>query len=553
MTGADDRSPRHREDDEVTGSCEYRRRGGVVAGRPPRTAGDPMQRLHAPPLQRALALALLFGAASVARSGVEAPDGAQSAQPPARPTPSAVADAERRDREGELRRRFLPEPMAPDRLGRLPAELDLDEEARALYPRVVERYEAAWRELQGEDARQIAVRLPAAFRFDHASGDFDEVHTPEYLDLLRLRDRLMARIETVEETFVREVVALAGPEGAAAARAFRLARTRELHARPARLPAAAIDLVDLLSRAGIPGTELEPLDLALGQYAERLIEATRVRHRTLADLDREEAEYRVALGPEWRAARDAEEILSIERDLAQLAVAAVLADMPIRDLNQRSIEQFRRALVPESGRRAIDAYQRLVHPALFEDERAFQALLEEFVALPSGTPEQATAAVDIARSLEDRLRGPGQQAVELADAVITASQLPPTDATAARILLEAKIEGVLARRRGAVRDGVRQLQVILSGEQATFARRLEDALATLAAQDRAGAFLQASLEERARELAVIEAIAREAATRPADALPPPETQPAGSEPTEPEAAPPEERPERPSRGSRRGR
>lgn len=503
-------------------------------------------RLTEPAVPRAALLALLLVCAG--------PVAAQTEPSPTTLSARAVADAERRERERELQRRFLPEPMSADRLARLPDELRFDDEARTLYPRVVERYDAAWSELRGEDARQIAVRLPAAFRFDHASGDFDEVHTPEFLELLRLRDRLAARIDAVEDAFIREVVSLAGPQGAAAARAFRLARTRELHARPARLPAAAIDLVELTARAGIPAAELAPLDLALGQYAERLIEATRVRHRVLAELDREEAEYRVALGPEWQAARDAEEILSIERDLAQLAVAAVLADMPIRDLNQRSIEQFRRALVPESGRKAVDAYQRLVHPALFEDERSFQALLEEFVALPTASAEQSTAVVDIARSLEDRLRGPGQQAVELADAVITTSQLPPADATAARILLEAKIEGVLARRRGALRDGVRQLQVILSAEQSAFARRLEDALATLAAQDRAGSFLQASLEERSRELTVLEAIARDAVAQPVEALPPPETQPVGSEATEdPESAPPEERPERPSRGSRRGR
>lgn len=477
---------------------------------------------------------------------------------PAPGSPSAVAaraDAIRTEQEAALRQRFLPKRLPRERLERLPAEFAFNAEAVELFPRVIERYEAMWQQIDGEESRQIEVLLPAAFRFDHGRGEFEEVHTPELLSVLRIRDRLGARIDAAEEALARELSALCSPEKANDLARFRLARVRELYGLPARLPAAGVDLVELIGRAGLSAEEVEPLKLGFAQYTERYGEAMRRRHRQLLELEREEAEALVALGPEWRVARPAEEAEEIDRQLAQIAVAFVLADLPLRDLNQTTIQQFRRQLVPAAARKVMDAYHRVVHPGLFEDERAFQGLISDLIALPTATPEQVTAVVDLSASLEERMRQGGQQAVELADGAITASRLPTLDAVAARVLLDAKLQGVLTRRRAAIRDGYRQIALMLSGEQVAFAKRLDDAIATLGAQDRASAFLIASLEERGREIAIFRTLAEEAVlTPPEPPLPPPphaepipEAPPANTD----EPAPPVD--DRPRRGSRGGR
>ncbi len=436
-------------------------------------------------------------------------------------------EATRRDKERELEQRFLPQPAQRTRLERLPVELSFAPESAAAFAEVLGRYALAWDEVRGEDARLLQIVLPAAYRFDHLREEFSAVHTPELLELLRLRDRLALRIEAAEDALAKEVQAFTPPEQRDAFRRWRLERTQELYGQPAKLPAAGVDLTVLLPKAGLTPEELAPLEIPLGQYTEKLADAIRSRHRRLVELEREEVEALVGLGPEWRAGRTADEALVVDRELAQLAVAETLADMPLRDLNQTTFNALRKQLVPAAARKVTEAYQRVVHPELFEDERSFRLVVEDMLALPTIQQEQISAVVETLGLLEDRLRPASQQAVELADGLIAASKLAPTDAASARILLEGKLQGVLAKRRATVREGLRQLTPLLAADQVAFVRRVDDALATLASQDRAGQFLADALAARARDLAILQGMGEQ----PAEAIdpagaPPPATQPA---------------------------
>ncbi|GEM_PF-2073711 len=432
---------------------------------------------------------------------------AQSSVPPV-PAASLVKDAEtdRAAKELELRRRLMMPPIEAAQLERIPELLRLDTAARERFATVRAQYETNQTEARRLEARQLEVLLPAAFRYDTATSDYQPVHTPELLTALRARDRMLERVLAAEKLLDESIDRICPTETRPTWRTLRIQRAQEIFSHPARLPAAGVNLLELVPKVDLTPQELGVLEPFFERYARNLLDELRRRHDVLIGIEREDAETLVELGPEWRAGRTDSEALEVDRGLAQLEVAETLADTGLRTLNDKGIAQLKSELMPLSWRKVVEAYRRVVHPEIYEDERTYRVLTEEMLGLPALDQTTIGGIVESLGLLEERLRPLGQQAAELADGTIAADALAARDSAQARILLRSKLLSVLEKRRHAVRDAVKLLRAMVPSTEHRFAQKLDDQLQSLAALDRAGRFLKDGLDTRAAEVAVVEAI-----------------------------------------------
>jgi hypothetical protein len=430
------------------------------------------------------------------------------AQPPA--FPSGDPEATRAEKEQELRERLIPPAMTKERLDALPDLLGMSEEDRARFAVVRDAYVEASKAARSRERGVLRV-LPAAFRYDSVDAAFEPVYTPVHLAAVADVDSMHAAIARAEAEFAVHLDRLADGSKRGLWRVLRVTRLQEVHGRPVRLPGARVNLLELLPKAGLTQDEFELLGVHLDRYATELARAIVARDDEMRDIDRERRTTLVELGPEWRAGQDLESARSTERAIARFDALDAQTEFELRALNFETLERIRRALPPQTARRVVVSWQSQVHPELFEDERILRLSLEAFAALPTATPDEIGAAADLLLQTESVLWPLGQRAVDLADGIVVANQFPPTDAAAARILLEADLQKLLIKRRANVRDALRRLGQSMAAPDTTssddprtaFAARLEDALAAIDAQDQAGRFLVAELEARAEELRTI--------------------------------------------------
>jgi hypothetical protein len=142
----------------------------------------------------------------------------------------------------------------PTRKGALRSTLyqpALDAKGRERLAELAAEYDATWDALREKDGRAMLVLLPASFSYDHRSQDLDPVHTPELLAFLRLRERHLAAVAETEARLWRELEGLTEIERRGPFRSLRLDRAKTLHDHPARLPAAGVDLAELVAKSSL--------------------------------------------------------------------------------------------------------------------------------------------------------------------------------------------------------------------------------------------------------------------------------------------------------------
>lgn len=508
---------------------------------------DPLDLLRlAPPLAVSLGLTLsgaLPGDATPAAGQAEQPvptpvsatnPPLPAAEPaPVAPTPSVPSpdpEKARAEKELALRRRFLPEPLSATELAALSETLGMSEASRSAFVDVCARYAAMSELARGDAGRQLLRTLPASFRYNPHETEFEPVHTPVLLTMYSVHEEVGKRVRDAEELLARELRNLADSGRQIELRLALTGRAEQVYGHPARLPGARVNLLDLLPKAGLSREDLGRLTVALDRYAGEYVSLLKERDGDLRSVEVRRAQAHVGLGPEWRAGRTIAEGRKVERELAALDMAEVRSDIPLRDLNSATLDRIRKSLSPAQSRRVAVAWQSIVHPELFEEDRLSRIVMERFLGTDNVPAEARSAAIDRFLQLEDQLWPLGQQVVELADNVVVAERLPPTDAAEVRIALDAQVQKIQMRRRNVVRESVRELLRQAPAEGAELRHTLEDTLLTLEAQDRASQFIIDQLALRQSELQAILAMGETPATATQDA-------PQPGEPAEAETVP----------------
>lgn len=425
--------------------------------------------------------------------------------------PPAMEESERRERARrdaleQLRRECLPEPIAEEDLRAFAEEVGASEESKALLPRIAENYRRAWADLDRRIASEIRGRLEASYRFDERTERIAAVPTPELLELLAARSRLVDAVIEADAAVFRELEAIGDPLRRTLLADIRHERLQRVLRRREVLPGATLDLIDLLADLEIDASARMGMLEAIERYRrdhQRLIEA---RFREGLAIDAEEAALRTNLLPAWELLAAPAERAEIEAERRDLARRAAELDVPLRGLLRDALVAWRRILPDEEGRRLQEAYQRRTYPELFRDEVRLAALVER-VSEAAAFDEAKIAAVGLSIDRASReLQRPGLLLMELADSLVAVEALPdPADRAEAEMLLESRILEVLDRRRDRIDAAVREVATLVPGERVEATAAIAEFTETDASLRRAAGFRRAAL---GRSIAALRELAR---------------------------------------------
>lgn len=295
-----------------------------------------------------------------------------STAPDAVPTPRESAIARRararEDAEQALRRSIVPRPIDKTKFTALltaasPALAASAElmQAHAGYLEAIEK--------QNESAlRQMMRMLPAAFRYNAATLEYEPRSTPELVALLALREKAERNATTAERKLLDAVESALPAERRIAYSKALLALRLERMQGDARLPSTSITLIELIPDARL-GAETEAvLDEQLGAYAQSLERAIRARGELLQQNASARAMTETIAGALWRYAPETI-AAETERKLDQLDDLDFASELAIRDLHFDALKRLRARVGPKEGRRLVELWQRALHPELFDDER----------------------------------------------------------------------------------------------------------------------------------------------------------------------------------------
>lgn len=423
--------------------------------------------------------------------------------PPAEaPAPPAMKEADRRAtlrREAleRLRLESLPEAATEREIASWAAETGFSPEGLALLPAIDANYRRAAQQCDEAFGRAIRERLEAAYRFDEARERVEPVATPELVELLEARIRLVDAAQSADAALFREFDALADPARRRTLEDIRHERAQRLFMRPERLPGSTLDLVDLFAKESIDASAhlgvAELLDRYRRDHARRLER----RHRDGLAIELERAQALVELGPAWELVAAPEEAAEIRERLQELDRRAIELEGPLRALNRETITALRRMLPDDEGRRLQRAYQSLTYPEHFRDEDRFVALLASPALAAALVGDRADAAMlSFDRAAREILR-PALLLMELADGLAAVEALPdPYTRTEAAMLLEIRMLELAQQRRSRLSLAAREILNTLPGEAASAVALVREHLAADESMRRASEFRRAQLSEQ---------------------------------------------------------
>jgi len=425
--------------------------------------------------------------------------------------PPAMEESERRERARrdaleQLRRECLPEPITEEDLRAFADEVGASEESKALLPRIADNYRRAWADLDARTASEIRGRLEASYRFDERSERVVSVPTPELLELLAARSRLVDAIVEADAAVFRELEAIGDPLRRTLLADIRHERLQRVFRRREVLPGATLDLIDLLADLEIDASARMGMLETIERYRrdhQRLVEA---RFREGLAIDAEEATLRVNLLPAWELIAAPAERAEVEAQLRDLARRGAELDAPLRALLRETLVAWRRMLPDEEGRRLQEAYQRRTYPELFRDEVRLAALVER-VSKAAAFDEAKLAAVGLSLDRCSReLQRPGLLLMELADSLVAVEALPdPADRAEAAMLLESRVLEIQERRRDRIDAAVREVATLVPGERVEATAAIAEFGSTDESLRRAASFRRAML---GRSIAALRELAR---------------------------------------------
>ncbi|HMP36141.1 MAG TPA: hypothetical protein PKC43_01710 [Phycisphaerales bacterium] len=466
------------------------------------------------------------------RADAEGPPTARPAAPAPRPAPARTVEAPddpewlavREEAINELRAELLPLPITAAQIDLWGVLCDLDpdhfEALRGLHAEYMRRLDGVLE----REGRQQAL-LAVAYEWDPGTLRLRPSYTPIQLDALELRDAMVTRMAPAEEDLVAAFVALVPPESVATARQLAFRRHFRLHALPTVRRSAAVDLVTILDAAELGPEERALVSGIVDDYIRKMTAAARWRFGEASRIEREHTALLVELGPLWESVVEPEERVAIDDRLADLRARRLRAELPISGINRETLLRLVRSLPPAAAARVESAFWHRVRPELFDDERAFAALIRDSLDLArsagrrpgaapgAGEAGEPTPALDesersgrdlLYASTRVRLLSLGFAAADVADEIAAIVELgPPSDdrrRASERVAAELRRLDLMRQRRTICADAARALAATLRAEETLLRDRIAGYLTVLALRGEADDWLTAQYGARSAEL-----------------------------------------------------
>lgn len=407
----------------------------------------------------------------------------------------SAAAKERQD----LIKRLIPAPIAQAEFENWADALAIPEEERERLAEVYAGYRGAYTTAMAEHGARVLALVNASYAFDEKDDAPEPRFTPQLIELLNERPRLIGRIVSIERDLMAVTAAMTDPDHQRLARRLAYERFRSILAEPTQLSSARVDLVAIIGELGLTGEESRAIESMVDDYIRKMTPILEWRSSQLSLLQRERAELMTALGPEWELVASPEERLAVDEELRAISEAERRTEVPLRGINLEALTALARLLPPPTAMRLRDRFHRMVAPELFEDERALAALIEVASQMPGVTTEDAEARMELLFATQGRMLPLGVEEADLADQAATIEVVDRASAMA-RIHLLVRQKELAVTRREILKETARGLEAVLSGDEAALVPQLQAFLADLESRDRADRWLIGSYRERLEEL-----------------------------------------------------
>lgn len=420
--------------------------------------------------------------------------GARGQEPPAAQPADArgMLVAGRAEAEAALLESLLPKPMSRERFARLLAAVDPSLATNAMATAAHDLYLDRVREASRSVETAIAGRVPAAFTFDPAEQAFEPRYTPELVELQAARARAADASARAEAILVRgvesETPADARRRIAGALEAWRM----ESLPRRGLLSSTETAVGALVARIPLEPTVEVGVSQVVSAHAARVVALLGERLELLRTNELERARIESAAGPLWRFGADPATRAATEAALAQLDDRDYANERAIRDERLDALRQLRLRMPAREGRRLVEAWQRAVHPELFDDERLLAELVEASIASNEIADDARALLLDTVEQGYRRIEPLAEKCSLAADALEPRLLDRSTFGVVAEIGARMSLLDAQLRRRRVVRETFERIRLLLPVADAAArneVRQRRDAFAVaLDALDRADAF-----------------------------------------------------------------
>ena len=442
-------------------------------------------------------LVLAVAVATAGAWGQESPAPPPVATPTPTPAPAPASArgmlvAGRAEAETALLESLLPKPMSRERFARLLSAIDPSLATNAMVTAAHDLYLDRVREASRSVETAVAGRVPAAFTFDPAEQSFEPRYTPELVELLSARARAADATSRAEAVLVRgvesETPADARRRIAGALEAWRM----ESLPRRGLLASTETAIGELVARIPLEATVEVGVGQVVAAHAARVAALLGERLELLRANESERARIESAAGPLWRLGADPAARAATEAALAQLYDRDYANERAIRDERLDALRQLRLRMPAREGRRLVEAWQRAVHPELFDDERLLAELVEASIASNDLADDARVLLLDTVEQGYRRIEPLAEKCSLAADALEPRLLDRTTFGVVAEIGARMSLLDAQLRRRRVVRETFERIRLLLPVADAASrneVRRRRDAfVVALDALDRADTF-----------------------------------------------------------------
>jgi hypothetical protein len=194
-------------------------------------------------------------------------------------------------------------------------------------------------------------------------------------------------------------------------------------------------------------------------------------------------------------------VAEIDAQLEAIDDREFASEIAIRDAHLVLLRRLRAALPRPEGRRAVEQWQRAVHPELFDDERILAQLVESVVARPELSADTQSAVLDALDATYARLEPLSDAASLAADRILPRLVDRSNNSARAEIAARLDLLELQRKRRILVKDALARIRGIAGSAPAETLARFEDLAQTIAALERADRAERAALEALDTEVA----------------------------------------------------
>jgi len=468
----------------------------------------------------------------------------QAEQASAAPATAAPAAADpHREALVDLHRKLFPPPLTEEELDAWCAAVGLGPEALEHARAVLQSYHSRLRGPSTPRATGDSLGLVAAsYRWSEEGDRLVPLWTPVHVAMVVRRREHLEALRQAEQSLVAAVLPLVIAERRDEAKRLLFQRRVRLETSGAGDALAEFDLIGHIRELELSSADATSIDQVLDVFIRDMEPLLRHRREAGLQLDLEQAQLELGLGPFWELTVDSEERAALAAELDALRSGRDELDAPVRAAIRSATQALIERLPPELAIAFADRVMTHLPAPTADAERSLARLLSTSVELPLLDESHRQGRLAFHAAVRRKLLPLGLEAAELTarrrglPETRSGDEIVDRAAAISRVELYLRALEVARLRRAASLEAVNGLRSLLTVREESLLRDVEQLRDELAMQSGAEAWLARRARDRlsalqtrqAEAMEALEHAALEAHSQPSDssAQPPPAEDPA---------------------------